>query len=58
MNLNNLVLVCVAALLLGLGHSVSAYDAQAANVAKINDADAEALTAVPYGVGLNAPKQL
>ncbi|MEM7366156.1 MAG: helix-hairpin-helix domain-containing protein [Pseudomonadota bacterium] len=52
MNLKNFVLVCVAALLLGLGHSVAASDAVAADIVNINDADAKTLAAVLDGVGL------
>ncbi len=47
MNLKNFVMICVAALLLELGHSVSAAD-----IVEMNVADARALTAVPDGVGL------
>ena len=52
MNLKNFVLGCVAALLLGLGHSVSASDALAADIVKMNDADAKTFAAVLDGVGL------
>ena len=52
MNLKNFVLICVTALLLGLGHSVSASDALAAYFVKISDADAKTFVAVPYVLGL------
>ena len=52
MNLKNFVLGCVAALLLGLGHSVSASDALAADFVEINDADAKTFAAGLDGVGL------
>ena len=51
MNLKNFVLVCVAALLLGLGHSVSAYDALAAYFVKISDVNAKTFAAVRYVLG-------
>ena len=50
--MKNFVLVCVAALLLGLGHSVSASDALAADFVKMSDANAKTFAAVLYVLGL------
>ena len=58
MNLKNFVLICMAALLLGLGHSVSAADALGADIVEMNEADARALTAVPDGVGLKCSEAI
>ena len=52
MNLKNLLLICVAAALLGLGHSVAASETRSVDVVNINEADAKTLAAVLDGVGL------